>query len=529
MQTFYDYGIKTWQRIDAMLKLDGLAFPSSYEKFLQLDEQLRRFIGNHIPIVLSDNYEHFMACLPRKDFAGQHVLIRKQIGGFTVACGFWKWLEFLSQPLTKERVELITDFFSGKHNNHPRQFDKKYWMHVVDDYGGYMPIRIEYPGEGAVFTGVPFPVAQVYGETPAVWVNEPMYIQIGHLSHVATVAAQFAEVLGDPWRFIEVMFRALHNKEESSDVILAMLIGGGIISTSNDLGAFINGAPFKSAGTTGHCWYQQYETLKEALRTLLKSPLGKYSTVLLDVFSHEHGFKELMDLILNENLEPPFAERPDSGNVTKMGMHDMTVLADHDKNVNIVIEDGKRPDDVLAAEKIRRQYGLAQERMLFGGGSAFLGRRSDLEPAYKACHFHNGTPDNPIDIIETMKICLDDKMKQSIPGMIDWMFDLDTSMYMIAPKGAERSNGYSRVGEVLYDGLSNPGQPYFHPGYSPQRLVTSPAIIQGQERSAVTRWGLGPSFTLDIGENRAGVAMSSDLRAKRRAIYERALQIIKAE
>jgi nicotinic acid phosphoribosyltransferase len=523
---YREYGVKQQERIGKLLALEGLsALPSKYADYMRLDHWLRKIVAMHLPLVLSDNYEHFMACLPGKPYAGQHVLIRKQIGGFTVACGFWKWLEFLSQPITREAVELAADFFSGRHNQFPRQFNKKYWLHVVEDYKGYLPIKITYPGEGVTFTGVPFPVAEIYGETPAVWLNEPMYIQIGHLSHVATVAAQFAEILGDPWRFIEVMFRALHNKEECDDVLLAILIGGGIISTSNDAGAFINGAPFKSSGTTGHCYYQQYGNLREALIALLSSPLGPYSTVLLDVYRHGHGFKELQGL-LGQGYKAPFAERPDSGDTLAMGMHDLTELQDSGQKINVVFEDGYKPADVLRAEMTRKQYGLGPERTLYGAGSAFIGPRRSLETAYKACCFHSGTAEKPIELIETMKICLDDKMKQSIPGRVNWFFDPRNGVYMLGCRDEAPPEGYAVRQKVLYDGLTKPGEPYFDGDYDPDNLTGCTAICEAMALSKNTRGILGPDFARQVGESRTGVAMTRLLREKRRQIYDRALSSV---
>jgi len=396
---------------------------------------------------------------------------------------------------------------------------------VVDDYDGYLPVQIRYPGEGATFTGVPFPLAEVYGETPAVWLNEPLYIQIGHLSHVATIAGQFAEILGDPWRFIEVMFRALHNREESDDVLLAMLIGGGIISTSNDLGAFINGSPFKCAGTTGHCWYQQYGTLKEALRVLLQSPLGPYATVLLDIYDHQHGFQELLEVIA-EGAPLPFAERPDSGDTLKQGMHDLTVLQDSNREINVVFEDGKRPADVQEAEQMRKQYGLPERRTIYGAGGAFLGPRSRLEPAYKACLFHDGTPWSRENIVETMKICLDDPMKQSLPGSVSWFRNKQSGVFLLGASDETPPEGYESPERILYDGLTVPGAPYFDPRYDPENLAVSTAVQDGVRTARETRGLLGPDFTRIIGENKSGIAMTTMLRKKRKQIYRRALEIV---
>jgi len=525
--TYREYGRRHEGRIRALLEIEGREFPTTYPEFMELDGWMRAQIGTHLPLVLSDNYEHFMAVLPRRQFAGQQVLIRKQIGGFTVAAGFWKWLEFLSHQITREEVLLAADFFSGKHNNHPRQFDKNYWLHVVDDYDGWLPVKIQTVGEGAVFTGVPFPIAQVYGETPAVWLNEPLYIQSGHLTHVATIAAQFAEILGDPWRFIEVMFRALHNREESRDVVLAMLIGGGIISTSNDLAAFINGAPFKSAGTTGHCWYQQWKVFKDALRKLLQSPLGKFSTVLLDVNDHKQGFGEMMELILEEGLHPPFADRPDSGDTLALGMHDLMVLEDEGHQINVVFEDGKRPADVLLAERTRKHMGLTAARAIYGAGGSFLGPRSALEAAYKACYFHDGTVAKPTDRLDTMKICLADPMKHSHPGLVQTFFNAETGFYMVGSADEDPPAGFAPAYETLYDGLSKPGVPYFNPKYNPNTLAACEAVTEGVARSKRTRELLGPSFTLDVSPNKVMVSMTKTLRNKRKSIEDEALKSVK--
>lgn len=530
LASYRDHGIKADQRLAAILKLEGLdVIPSTYADFIGLDQPLRQMIGMVNPLVGSDDYEHFMAVLPHRRYAAHHVLLRKQLGGFTVAAGFWRWLEFLSHRITAEKVNLTASFFSGKHNGYPRQFNREYWMHVVEDFGGYLPLRIEVVGEGATFTGVPFPVAQVYGETPAVWLNEPLYIQIGHLSHIATVAAQFAEALGDPWRFIEVMFRALHNQEESADVLLAMLIGGGIISTSNDLGAFINGAPFKPSGTTGHCWYQQWPTMREALRTLLSSPLGPYATVLLDLVDHDHGFNELRRLIEEEGLAAPFAVRPDSGNTLELGLNNLTVLQADGTNINVVLEDGYRPDGVRFAEMHRQQLGLDPKRMFYGAGGAFMGPRSDLEAAYKACAFHDGTVAKPEAWHDTMKICLDDESKASFPGLVEVSQNPVTGIYMVGRRGEAPQLGYQPVYQVLYDGLTKPGEPYFNPKYAPQSLATSEAITEGTERSLATRKLLSAAFTTNVTANRMEIALSPELKEKRRQIVDRAKFAIKEQ
>ncbi|MCR4312282.1 MAG: hypothetical protein NUV56_03285 [Candidatus Uhrbacteria bacterium] len=521
--TYANHGRVQDERLALLLKHAGHeGMPTSYATYLGIDHWLREQIGFSMPLIQSDNYEHFMGCLPGKGFGAHHVLIRKQIGGFTVAAGFWRWLEFLSRRVTHDQITLVADYMSGKHNGFPRQFNEAYWRHVVDDCGGYLPLRIEYVGEGAVFTGVPFPIAQVMGERNAIWLNEPMYIQIGHTTRIATIAAQFAEVLGDPYRFIEVAFRAMHNGAESRDLLLAMLIGGGIISSSNDLGCFMNGGPFKAAGTTGHCFFQQWETLKEALRALLSSPLGPYATVLLDLIDHKDGFKDLLELV-DEGLPAPFAERPDSGDVVTQGIEDLTILGDRGKDINVVFEDGKRPKDVLDAEKRIRMMGLDAKRAISGGGGVFMGPRRDLETAYKACAFWDGSYHGDREFIDTMKYCFDDPMKMSIPGLISWHYSEERGVFMLGTYEQDTTlPGFKREQRVLYDNIINPGSPYFDPAYSPQDLTSCQAVIEGQARSLAMRKRLGPNFCLDVEPNRNAMTLTRELRAKQQRMVDAA-------
>lgn len=184
---------------------------------------------------------------------------------------------------------------------------------------------------------------------------------------------------------------------------------------------------------------------------------------------------------------------------------------------------------MLKAEVVRKQYGLAQERALYGAGSAFIGPRGALETAYKACYFHDGTFERPANSVETMKICLDDTMKQSIPGLVTWFKNERTAVYMLGCHAQSAPEGYTREKKVLYDGISNPGDPYFNPDYHPGNLTTCPAIQSGIQRTVDTRKKLGPDFTRQVGENNAGIAMTQALRQKRKAISKRALQIVGKE
>ncbi len=125
-----------------------------------------------------------------------------------------------------------------------------------------------------------------------------------------------------------------------------------------------------------------------------------------------------------------------------------------------------------------------------------------------------------------MKICLNDKMKQSIPGRVNWFFNSDTAMFMLGCASEVPPPGYRAEKRILYDGLTDPGNPHFDSDYDPDHLTTCAAIKNGIQRTITDRQIMGPDFTRQIGENRTGVAMTKALRRKRKAIYDRALRIV---
>jgi NADH-quinone oxidoreductase subunit N len=73
-------------RIGLILGDAGMeGMPMRYGVYLGLDQFMRNLIATAVPLVLSDNYEHFMAKLPGKPYGPQQAIISWQIGGFNVA------------------------------------------------------------------------------------------------------------------------------------------------------------------------------------------------------------------------------------------------------------------------------------------------------------------------------------------------------------------------------------------------------------------------------------------------------------
>jgi hypothetical protein len=121
-----------------------------------------------------------------------------------------------------------------------------------------------------------------------------------------------------------------------------------------------------------------------------------------------------------------------------------------------------------------------------------------------------------------MKICLDDPMKASLPGLVECLFDNTTGFYTIAEQGEGGMRGY----QILYDNLSDPGTPYFNRAYDPRNLATCDAIKNGTELSKLIRTMLGPAFTQDLTENKTRIGMTRAIREKRARIHKRALETV---
>ena len=188
--------------------------------------------------------------------------------------------------------------------------------------------------------------------------------------------------------------------------------------------------------------------------------------------------------------------------------------------ISVVLEDGYQPADVSTAETVRKAHRLEDKRVVYGAGSAFIGPRSTLETAYKACLFHDGSIDHPTDMVETMKICRDDPMKQSIPGLIDWFINEDTGRFLLGCAGETIPQGHCKTNLVLFDGLSQPGEPYVHPDYSPQNLAACKAIQDARSFRRTLINQLDLPATPNFSSNQNPIAMTAALARKRDRIVK---------
>ena len=74
MKDYLEYGRRNSRRVEALLRQEGLKeLPTAFKDFQKLDRWLKKMIGGMTPLLLSDNYEHFMARLPCKERAAQQI------------------------------------------------------------------------------------------------------------------------------------------------------------------------------------------------------------------------------------------------------------------------------------------------------------------------------------------------------------------------------------------------------------------------------------------------------------------------
>ena len=79
----------------------------------------------------------------------------------------------LTRPITKEQVDTAEEFMSTAHAfGGPLNFDRKVWERVIDEFGGYLPLKIEALPEGSTFYPNELPVqvtslADGFGEIAA--------------------------------------------------------------------------------------------------------------------------------------------------------------------------------------------------------------------------------------------------------------------------------------------------------------------------------------------------------------------------
>lgn len=385
-----------------------------YPDFLKLSDKLRLKIVENNRVLQTDTYNRTMDYIegPEGQMNATYALqLRRSPHGYIMAMGMRNIAEQLSLPITQDELDFATQF----HETEAKipYFNRETWQNIIDNYGGYIPIRVDCVPEGtAVLPGDP--IIRVTGPSELVAHFEPMFHRVFYPSMVATTAHVINRAF--PGRFIEVGKRGTAT-EETHLIAARSMFAMGIDMTSNDAAA----AAFpglKDVGTLGHRFIQGV-SIKECMgvRDAFVKAIEKTDAValLVDLTDSYEGIAYALELKeLYRNSGKRISIRLDSGNVAEQTVYCLQEYAargftdpSRDK---VIVENISTVDDMRAIDEMVRQHGFDPEKFVtYGAGGLLVSQgttRSDASSAFKLAR---------IGEYPTMKFS-DSPGKHSIPG-----------------------------------------------------------------------------------------------------------------
>jgi nicotinamide phosphoribosyltransferase len=385
------------------------------------------------PILLTDCYNlshQNLKC--NTDFEVSHMYNR---AAGMILYGFNEIVNsILSIKITEDMVNEAAEY-AEKMN---LTFPKEIWMNVVNDCDGNIPILVQAVPEGTWCpTGTPF--AQVrntvkgYGEM-VTWF-EGIFMMAYFPSSCATRAFKMRKYLeekkkqygfdeGFLWRFHSFGFRGHKSLE---DAYFAGTAWSTFLQGTDDL-HIVQHMPKEqimgSIAALAHKVTQQYDDEYKCFTNAIDyaAESGKNIVALvIDTYNAQRVITEytltLAQYAKAKGVHIVF--RPDSGNVFEQACQIYTrVSTEGYHNVSVIIGESMSFENAMSMDKKFEIMGVPLNFISYGIGAGFYKdiERDTLGWAMKT-GYSNGAP--------RMKVVKSDPFKQSIPGIIDLLYDED--------------------------------------------------------------------------------------------------------
>lgn len=365
----------------------------TYVAFMCLPEVLRRHIAEKNRILQTDAYNRTMEHIYGDEWdtpATYTLQFRRSPHGYIIVCGLRRVLEeFAALPITQSELDMAAAFYE-EHASVP-YFNKEKWQSIIDDYNGYLPIRIDCVPEGtAVLPGDP--VLRVTGPSEIVSHFEPYIHRAYYESMVATTAHEIGREF--PGRFIEVGKRGTPTEQMHLLATRAMLAGGGIRYSSSDSAAATLES-LKDVGTLGHRYIQSVSiqegmTEEDAFRKAILAT--DTVSLLVDLVDSYRGIQ--IALSLKESYRHTGKKiwiRLDSGNIAEQTLFTLREFARRgflDPSMDKIIVEGIHTiDDMREIDELVRAAGFNPENhVIYGAGGLLVAKgttRSDASSGFK--------------------------------------------------------------------------------------------------------------------------------------------------
>jgi nicotinamide phosphoribosyltransferase len=351
----------------------------------------------------------------------------------------------LLDPCTHEDVDKSRDFMAracsmggGLH------FPEALWRRVVDEYGGYLPVRISAVAEGTAF--FPFePVIEVesldsgFGELAA-HIEAVMVGKVSIATARATLTRHWYESIRR-WLSEEIPTETMlditagffihdFGMRASSNLQEATLLGKAHLLTFRGTDTFsaayqaweegCEGGVGTSIHALAHRNVQGYESEEECFKSMLESSrvYGGIASYVADCYDFQNALRVLVRLA-RDNPDVTVVVRPDSGDYSQNiceGAYDAGLYRDKDdkydspRNVRFIQGDSGNPAKIKGVlRKLRANAYSGWGIFGVGGYLRNASTRDTLSSAYKLCSIGH---DNQ-DVCKLSEV----KGKMSVPGL----------------------------------------------------------------------------------------------------------------
>lgn len=362
--------------------------------------------------------------------------------------------EYLTTPVSHADVLEVQDFFK----KHGVPFNTAGWMGIVQDHGGYIPLRIKAVPEGTVVpVGMPMLTA-VATDPKYFWVVgwfETMMMRLWYPITVATLShdvkktiraalVETGDVAGLPFKLHDFGSRGVSSKESAAIGGAAHLVNfmgsdtlAGVLLANeyylSDMAGFSIPAAEHSTITS---WGREHEV--DAFRNMLKqfAKPGSLVAVVSDSYDIYKAAEKLWGETLRQEVIDSGATviiRPDSGDpvmVVNILLHTLaekfgTVTNSKGfkvlNNVRIIQGDGLNPYTIGLILKSCKLAGFSADNVAFGMGGGLLQQvtRDTQKFAYKCSAIQmEGTAATPEGWVDVYKQPVDQPDKKSKAGRI---------------------------------------------------------------------------------------------------------------
>ena len=439
------------------------------------------------PILFADSYKYSQPSQYKRNVNYMFDYLESRGGYYpvTVVKGLQYLIKrYLLQQITAEDVEEARELLT----KHGEPFEYDGWMKVVNEYNGFIPVRIKAVKEGSVIPVKNVLVTIESTDPELFWLvgwTETLLMKLWYSTTVATksyfvrlMLEGFAEKYSDNKDGVAFQF---HNfGDRGATTVEAAAVGGmahltqfmGTDNTNSikyarhfyneDMAGFSIPASEHSTVTS---WGKECEF--DMIDTYLENNKGKFIIAcVLDSYDIYNATKVVTSGEFKRKIEsdeyPTLVMRPDSGDAVEVVKAMLQICIDNDvacninskklkvmKKYRIIYGDGITPSVIADILNEGVNMGFAPDNFAFGsGGDLMQNVNRDTNKFAMKCSAVTNTEG---EMIEVFKDPITDPGKKSKKGILDLFYNKETKQFLTLDNKQEVPKGFESILEVVYE------------------------------------------------------------------------------